>query len=310
MALVLGGGGVLGQAFHAGVLAALDELGWDPRAADVIVGTSAGSQIGALLRAGLSAADLAAGLAGDEVSPAGEAILTPVRAAGRLAEQTPGAGGSPRPGSPRLLARLLVRPWTARPGLVLAGAVPAGRRATDGFVTGLEPVLGPAWPEADLWIPATRLGDGVRVVFGRPGSPPASVGQAVAASCAVPGFFTPATIDGVRYVDGGCGSATNLDLVAGAGVDLAVVSSPLSLAGVGPRRGVGLPARLLHRAELATEAGRVRRSGARVVAFEPDPAVQLAIGPRSMDYGRVPEVVEAARHAAKAVAARVAAMGL
>ena len=42
--LVLGAGGATGHAFHAGVLSALaEETGWDPRAADIIVGTSAGS---------------------------------------------------------------------------------------------------------------------------------------------------------------------------------------------------------------------------------------------------------------------------
>ena len=59
--LVLGAGGVVGHAFHAGVLAAVAEAtGWDPREADVIVGTSAGSVVGALLRAGASAPDLVA----------------------------------------------------------------------------------------------------------------------------------------------------------------------------------------------------------------------------------------------------------
>jgi NTE family protein len=139
---------------------------------------------------------------------------------------------------------------------------------------------------------------------------PVTVGQAVAASCAVPGFFAPAVIGGARYVDGGCGSATNLDVMAGAGVDLVVVSSPLSLARIGPRRGVCLSARLLHRAELAAESGRVRRSGATVVAFEPDPPVQGAMGTDSMDYSRVPEVVEAARRSAKPIAARLVTMGL
>lgn len=326
--LVLGGGGVLGQAFHAGVLVALGEAGWDPREAEVILGTSAGSQIGALLRAGVSAADLAAGLTGRQVSPAGAAVLDPVRATGRIPAPGPRRGRS-RPGSLPLLARLLLRPWRARPGLLMAGAAPPGRRATDGFVAGLEPVFGTEWPEAALWIPATRLRDGARVVFGRPDSPPVppggpgvspvtpggpgmspvTVGQAVAASCAVPAFFAPADIGGVRYVDGGCGSATNLDLMAGAGVDLVVVSSPLSFSRIVSRRGVCLPARLLHRAEVAAEAARVRRSGVDVVAFEPDPAVQEAMGRDSMDYGRVPEVVEAARRGGKAIAARLVTMG-
>jgi predicted acylesterase/phospholipase RssA len=57
--LVLGAGGVVGHAFHAGALAALeDETGWDPRSADVIVGTSAGSVVAALLRAGFRTHDL------------------------------------------------------------------------------------------------------------------------------------------------------------------------------------------------------------------------------------------------------------
>jgi NTE family protein len=59
--LVLGAGGVAGGAFHAGVLAAVEEAtGWDPRRAAVVVGTSAGSITGTSLRAGLSAADLLA----------------------------------------------------------------------------------------------------------------------------------------------------------------------------------------------------------------------------------------------------------
>ena len=42
--LVLGGGGRIGLAYHAGALAALEhDLGWDPRSADVIVGTSVGA---------------------------------------------------------------------------------------------------------------------------------------------------------------------------------------------------------------------------------------------------------------------------
>src|SRR3954462_11873337 len=59
--LVLGAGGVVGQAFHAGVLAALEhDLGWDPRTADLIVGSSAGSDTGTRLRLGVPAPDLAA----------------------------------------------------------------------------------------------------------------------------------------------------------------------------------------------------------------------------------------------------------
>src|SRR5258708_38771789 len=63
--IVLGAGGVVGQAYQAGVLSALRrETGWDPRQASVIVGTSAGSVTAAALRGGVSATDLAPSLYG------------------------------------------------------------------------------------------------------------------------------------------------------------------------------------------------------------------------------------------------------
>ena len=80
--LVLGAGGEVGYAFHAGVLAALaDVSGWDARSAEVIVGTSAGSIAGAVLRAGCSPADLAARVTGDRVSEEARALLAAADAA-------------------------------------------------------------------------------------------------------------------------------------------------------------------------------------------------------------------------------------
>ena len=65
-----------------------------------------------------------------------------------------------------------------------------------------------------LWIVAVDLDVGRRVVFGAPGRRPSTVGEAVEASCAIPGYFAPVTIDGTRYVDGGVHSTTNGDLLA------------------------------------------------------------------------------------------------
>src|SRR5215218_5150137 len=62
--LVLGAGGLAGLAYHAGVLLALHCAGLDPAEADVIVGTSAGSVIGSMLRLGLTTEDIAAYLSG------------------------------------------------------------------------------------------------------------------------------------------------------------------------------------------------------------------------------------------------------
>lgn len=66
------------------------------------------------------------------------------------------------------------------------------------------------WPVESLWLCAVRLDDGVRTVFGRSSDdvPIVSVGTAVAASCAVPGFYSPVKITGPRYVDAGIWSAT------------------------------------------------------------------------------------------------------
>src|SRR5438105_12763700 len=127
-ALVLGAGGVLGQAFHVGVLDALADAGWDARDAAVVLGTSAGSQIGALLRAGVGAADLAASVAGESLSADGAGLLAPVRAAAGIPRPTAPGRGLPGLGAPRLLARLVTSPRQARPGLVMAAVVPEGRR--------------------------------------------------------------------------------------------------------------------------------------------------------------------------------------
>ena len=59
--LVLGAGGVVGQAYQFGVLAVLEnDCGFDAGDADVIVGTSAGEVTGMLLRLGVAPGDLAA----------------------------------------------------------------------------------------------------------------------------------------------------------------------------------------------------------------------------------------------------------
>src|SRR4051812_39246681 len=74
--LVLGAGGLAGQAFQGGVLSTLsEELGWDPRSAGVIVGTSAGSFSGALLRLGVPACDLAAWAAQEALSAESQRLV-------------------------------------------------------------------------------------------------------------------------------------------------------------------------------------------------------------------------------------------
>jgi NTE family protein len=296
--LVLGAGGIVGHAFHAGVLAALAETtGWDPREAEVIVGTSAGSVVGALLRAGMSAEDHYARVTGAPLSADGA----------RLVEQLgppqpmpafPGFGW-PFMASAETWLSAARRPWATRPGVLLAATLPAGRIPTDQIAVGLRRVYGTAWATRPLWICAVRLGSGERVVFGRDGSPAAPLPDAVRASCAIPAVFEPVAIDGARYVDGGAWSPTNLDVLAGLGLDLIVVSSPMSTVPGTLRFGLDVPARLLCHWRLVQERLRVRLGGTPVVVFAPGAEEQGVMGFDAMNPRKRRAVAEVARAAVR-----------
>lgn len=280
--LVLGAGGVAGQAYHAGVLAALADAGWDARSADVVVGTSAGSITAAMLRAGVASADLATGR---------HRRAQQARAGGGA----PGASDTAEQAAAALGAAGAARPSRRRLGGRIAGLIPPGRVSPGGIVTMVRQTCGNAWPTRDTRICVVRRGDGRRVVFGSPGEPRPPLPLAVAASCAIPGYFQPVVIDGVPYVDGGAHSPTNLDLVAGLGLDLVVVSSPMSVAVPAVRRvRLDLPARLLAGAALGREVVAVRRRGTRVLVFQPGPADLDVLGLNAMDGSRWGEIVQRA----------------
>ncbi len=298
--LVLGAGGATGGAFHAGTLAALaDVTGWDARTAELLVGTSAGSAVASGLRAGLSPADLAHRAAGRPLSPEGEALLAgagpPVDP---LRLPPTHRWWPPIPAAPRLLVTEALQPWRWRAGVALAAALPEGVRSTDPLAERARAVHGHRrWPERPLWICAVRLGDGARVVFGRDPGADADVGDAVAASCAVPGLFAPRTIGGERYVDGGVHSPTSADLLAGLGFDLVVVSAPMSATPDGLRAAADRVPRAWHRRTLATEVAAVRRHHTPVLVLEPTAADLRVMGVRALDATRAAAVasqVEAA----------------
>lgn len=269
IALVLGAGGVAGGAFHAGVLAALhDALGWDPRTASAIVGTSAGSITGVTLRAGLSAPDLFARSLGRSMSPQGEKLMASVGAPMRSSALRAPGPKLPSMGDIALtLARAATRPFAARAPALLAGLLPEGSIGTDWISAAVASLHPDSWSDQTLWICAVRRSDGRLVVFGRDSTP--SVSDAVAASCAIPGYFRSVEIDGVAYIDGGVHSPTNADLVRVLEPELVIVSSPMSRAGA-PRE-LASPIRHWSRLVLETEAVRLRRAGIEVVAFQPTP---------------------------------------
>jgi NTE family protein len=264
--LVLGGGGIAGEAFHRGVLRALGEVGRDARAADVVVGTSAGSVVAASVR---------------RYARPGPAPQVSVRPRSRV----PDRGGA---------LELARRPRQAVSALLLSPPFLNGRVSPEFILETVRGAHGMTWPRAPLWIVAVRRRDGRRVVFGREGGPAADVGAAVAASCAVPGYFSAVEIDGVAYVDGGVHSPTNADLLSGCGLDLVVISSPMSVRLGGVRARLDLPYRVLFHRYLRSEVWALRRRGCTVVAVEPDAAMVRTMGLNLMSGRRVHTIEERA----------------
>jgi len=294
--LVLGAGGIVGQAYHAGVLAALaEETGWDPRTADVIVGSSAGSVTGAVLRLGGSAPDLAAFASDRTLSPEGEALFG---AFGPRERDFPPFDFSTivrgwRAPSPRAALRALRRPWAVRPASAAITMLPAGRVDITAHTSVLDAhVDGSGWPDG-LRVCAVRRSDGRRVVLGRPGAPEASLGQAVAASCAIPGYFAPVRIGGREYVDGGAHSPTNADVLVRDRLDLVVVVSPMSARAGRARTPDGLMRLAAHRA-LRREVAELRAAGTEVLCFEPQGRALSVMGVNAMDETRSGAVVDVA----------------
>jgi NTE family protein len=292
--LVLGAGGIVGQAYHAGVLAALEnDLGWDPRSADLIVGSSAGSVTGAALRLGAPALDLAA-YAVD--APVSDDAATLFETLGGPPELPPFEARSLlrpwRMPSRALLARVVRRPWAVRGAAAAATLLPAGEVDLLDHAVVLDELCGGELPDG-LWLCAARRDHGGRVVFGRPGAPEPRLSEAVAASCAIPGYFCPVRVDGTEYVDGGVHSPTNADVLRHEGLDLVIVVSPMSAARGLARTPDALARRAAHR-RLELETRRLRAAGTEVVRIEPGPRVLAAMGINAMADDRSDRVLRAA----------------
>jgi NTE family protein len=288
--LVLGGGGLTGGAFHAGVVAALADAGWDARRADVLLGTSAGSITATSLAAGLPPSDLAARHLGRPLTPTGQSILARVSPGAR--EFAAREAATRTPASPDLLRAMARNPLGAHPGKVMAAALPEGRISTAPIARSMAELCAHAWPSASLRITAFRLSDGETMVFGRPGSAVPPIGPAVAASCAIPGYFAPVDVDGERYVDGGTTSACNADAVLHEGLDAVIVSAPMAIHS-GVTLAPDVPWRRVMRRQVDREITRLRAAGMQVALFAPTKSEIAAMGPNPMAPGREAGVVEA-----------------
>ena len=289
--LVLGAGGIMGGAWLTGALDAIaSESGWDPGSADYIVGTSAGSMMGALLAGGVppwfmvahSAGRSFDGLLGEDGRPAAEAD----RAAGaefRLQRALPPMG----PGSLRLAARTLLAPWRHTPATVGVGWLPRGVISTEPLKDIVRRVTPSGWSDhPNLWAVACDYATGKRVAFGRAGSPKAELADAVAASCAIPAFYYPVEIGGRRYVDGGIRSTSNLDMLRGLDLDIVICLNPTS--SLHPPRAWNPAEMVAARVNrdsgrrLGSEARALSAEGTDVILIQPLPEDLEAMGPNLM----------------------------
>lgn len=270
-ALVLGGGGPVGGAWLAGVLAGLTEAGIDLRSADVVIGTSAGAVFGSRLLAGVPAAELyERQLSGED------AVRLPVTAR-QTARFLWAALGSRDP--QRSIERLARAALRARTG-----------PESDVFDT-VGSLLGDVrdWPERELRITAVDAQTGQVKPFDAHSG--VTLLEAVAASCAVPVVWPPVTVAGRRWLDGGSRSTANLQLARGYRRVLAIVPIPQA---VGPH-----PSASQQAAELSDE-------GARVTLLSPDRAARRIMGRDMTSDIRRPDAARAGHAQASALARSVA----
>ncbi len=272
-ALVLGGGGITGIAWEIGVLAGLAEAGTDLSGADLVVGTSAGSVVGAQLTGG---AELPAMFERQLEPPTAEKAARMTRSL--LAQY----------GLALLRSRRNDVEFRRRVGgLALAaersGLTPTEQERLD--VIGSRLVT-TEWPERPLVITAVDAQTGEFRTFDRTSGVP--LVQAVAASCAVPGVYPPVTIGDRRYVDGGMRSAANADLAQG--YDRLVVLAPIPR-GIGP---------------IASVDAQVTGMVSRVAVVSPDRDSRTAIGRNVLDPAARAPSARAGRAQAATVAARIA----
>ena len=277
-ALVLGGGGVAGVAWELGILMGLYDSGVDVRNADIIIGTSAGSVVGAQIASGTDLERLYA------------AQLTP-------ATQTKERNVAFDTDS---MMEVFGK------AIATSSTNPKGIRAQIGAFALTAPTISEAerhaiieswlpdqtWSPQHLVIVAVDTANGEEFIIDRESGVP--LVDAVAASCAVPGIWPPVTIAGRRYMDGGMRSATNADLAEG--YERVLILNPLgenaNFFGAGP----------------ASEARALEQNQSQVLVIAPDASSATAIGPNPLDPATREPSARAGRAQGRELAASVAAL--
>lgn len=271
-ALVLGGGGITGIAWELGILAGLAEAGVDLTSAATIVGTSAGSVVGAQISSGVSLEDLYAEQLKDSTGEIAAKMGFGVIARFVILSAWPGDEQRSRARLGRASLKAQTVPESARRAVIE------------------ERLSNPPWPARRLLITAVDAETGEPRVFDRDSG--VALVDAVAASCAVPLVWPPMTVDGRRYIDGGVRSLANADLAKGC--DRVVVLAPVTVA---LRRSGRIAS------QLSTLGPDVRS-----VTVSPDAQSRKAIGSNVLDPAHRAASARAGRMQAAGLAAAIAAV--
>ena len=235
-AIVLAGGGLTGAVYEVGALRAIDAMLVDRRVTDfdIIVGTSAGALVGSMLAHGITPGEMMRALDG---SLPGQSRILPSHLFSLNTSE--------------FIQRGLRFPSTIKNAVShyirhrndmnlfdvlwsLTEALPSGlydNRALEQFVLSI-------WDEygvsdqfhhvgRELYIVATDLDTGKRVVFGSPEWRHVPISKAIAASSAVPLLYRPVRIGEQEFVDGAVRGNASLDIAIEAGARLIVCINPL-----------------------------------------------------------------------------------
>jgi NTE family protein len=274
LGLVMGGGGIVGIAWETGVLAGLREAcGFDPGSAAVIMGSSAGSVIGAQAACDRDLDELVA-LQRRPPNPTTGSRPMPDFSTGPRAEimQLLMSGGGDEN--------------AARLGALAMECETALDEAT--YVESFRSMIGTDdWPAVDLRITTCECETGRGVAWSRTDG--IDLVRAVASSCAVPGFFPTVAFGDRHYTDGPRGQGMTVDIVTGANVDVALF--------VGPNVALGQFAHLMD-----AEFEAIRAKGIELHTITGGPEL-AALGSNLMDASLRPAAVEAGLADGRAAAA-------
>lgn len=279
--LVLGGGGITGAAYEMAALMTIRlATGWEPNDASVVVGTSGGSFVAALVRNDALTLD-------SLVLPTDDREAVTERIRRHIFTKDPGV----RVGK---WVRHGIVPGIRSPGVTLFLGSPAPYHAA-GIARWVATQVGDdnaaGWPDKPTAVVAFDLIRRSRVVFGTSAAPEVALADAVAASSAIPVVFRPYPIADSLYVDGGVASGTHADLVLGSSrpLDLVLVLAPL--VAETQRMRARFHEKMFDRVgqrSLAAELRLIKDAwpGCEVVVLSPPPSVQNTMRPNPMDSSR------------------------